>query len=160
MFCIRCGAGIEEIEKSCHVCGAPLVASEGGAEFEEFTLFDLYDAAGMEWTMTPVAVLGNTAEVSAARGLLESSGIPVEVRAQGLQSMGVLVGGIELMVPEPLVDYAKEILVYSEEEAASDKTGMRLRDTELAKGAGGFGLLSLIAGALAVGFKALKNRKP
>lgn len=169
MFCIRCGTELSGVCERCPTCGADLVGEgQAGAmepwaaqELEEYDFEDLYDGAGYEWRMAPAWVAKNTAEVAAARGLLEAAGIPVEVRASApsMPEVGVVVGGIEILVPEPTLDYAKELLKSAELNAPSrSPEDMLIEDMELGTAIKSLGMLALLVGAAAVGLRILKAR--
>ena len=168
MFCIKCGEKLSEIIDRCPACGADLVGAEGGtsqariaSDLEEYGIYDFYGAAGYDWEMVPAWRARNTAEVAAVRGLLEAAGIPVEVKASdpSMPEIGVVVGGIEVLVPEPTLGYARELLRSAELNApCRSSEDMRFEDTELGTAIKSLGMLALLVGAAAVGLRILKAR--
>ncbi|MCL5291188.1 MAG: DUF2007 domain-containing protein [Actinobacteria bacterium] len=164
MFCIKCGVKITELTGTCPTCSADLTGLPGDA-FIEYSLADLYDSADLDWETATLMVVNNTAEASAVRGLLESSGIPVGVRAssQSMPKMGVVVGGIEILVPEPALDYARELLQETDLTMDSQSAGGRVsegsfHETELISTAKSIGLITVLATLVALGLKAIKDR--
>ncbi len=167
MFCIKCGAKLFEISERCPTCGADLVGTGASpalswfsSEMEELGVEDFYEEAGCEWRMASVWVARNTAEAAAARGLLEAAGIPVRVKAptSSMPDVGVVVGGMEILVPEAVIDYARELLKSAEPSAKDeDLENDRIANGELGMAVKALGALALLVGAVTVSFGIIKN---
>lgn len=154
MFCIKCGTEMEEAFPRCPYCYADLIGGQQD-ELEEYALSDFLYSGETDWEMTDFMVAANTAEAAAVRDLLDAAGIPMEIRAaaSSRHDQGAVLSGIVILVPEPLREYAASLLMSARAEDAPDAEGKR--GIGVAKGLGFF---TLIAGIIAMGFRALKSR--
>lgn len=160
MFCIKCGTEMEEMFPRCPYCYADLLGGQQD-ELEEHALSDFFYASEMDWEMATFMVAANTAEAAAVRDLLDAAGIPMEIRAAGSsgEPQGAVLNGICILVPEPLREYATSLLMSAR---AQDRVETETVEHEKSSTFGGvtkgLGFFTLLAGIIAMGFKALKNR--